>query len=1102
MLKINVEPIAPRILNNKTFHSDYFRLTQEQAAILKEVVEQGKSQNPLNNSLDHVLGNACPLTRITTTTEVPLRKPTALETDASKPVVTLVYSRKPRKSKTNVPVIKPKIIKSLSANNKEPSKSWGSIVFDVPSSTLDECSLEPALREITPATISLGLMPNPPPSTPYVPPSRSNWDILFQPLFDELLTLPPSVDPLAPEVIALIAEVVASAPAASIDSSFSTTVDQEAPSASNSQTTPETQSPVISNNVEEENHELDVAHTSNDPFFGILILENDSKSSSSDVIPTVVHTAAPNSKHVTKWTKDHPLDNIIEGIDFEESFAPVARLDAIRIFLAYAAHMKMIVYQIFSLTFSEAGVLHVNWTRLGHYVYVVPTGRVIVPAGRYIVPTGSIIVTSNRYIVPAGLQISQSLRGIFINQSKYALESLKKYGIESSDPVDTLMVEKSKLDEDPQEKATDPTHYYGIVGTLMYLTASRPDLTFTVCMCARHQAKPTEKHLHAVKRNFKYLRVTVNGGLWYLKDSFTPLTAYADTGHVGCQYTRRSTSRSMQLLGERLVSWSSKRQKSVAISSTKAEHIALSGCCAQVLWMRSQLTDYGLVFNKIPMSPSKLSRDQTSNPTSSTNPTPKGRIRRSSKQKVENSNFEENRLPLVPMAKNQTMAQLLQAPTGGYEDAIVIPEIAATNFELKHGLINLVQNKQFFRHEKEDMHAHLRYFNKITSTMRFFPPSKKTNLRNEITRFQQRLDESFSEAWDCFNDLLKACPHHGFSELHQLDTFYNALNVNDQDSLNSAAGGNFLDKMLADCLKIIESKSKVCQTRAKAVVAKVSSNSSTPAVSADVELKDMCQGTQNQLQTVQNQLKNLTDMMAKFMSGNTASSSGSGTLPGNTVTNPKEDLKGITTRSGVAYQGPTTPTPSKVTKQGTEMSFEISFTNALMLMPKFASTLKTLIRNKEKLNEMARALMNEHCSTVILNKLPKKLGDPRKFLIPCEFPGMDECLALADLGASINLMPLSEWKGLSLLELTPTCMNLELAYRMESKPVSIAKDVKVKVGMFHFPADFVVVDFEPDPRVPLILGRCFLKTSRALIDVHKGKLTLRIKNEAITYNMD
>nr|GFA94089.1 hypothetical protein [Tanacetum cinerariifolium] len=169
----------------------------------------------------------------------------------------------------------------------------------------------------------------------------------------------------------------------------------------------------------------------------------------------------------------------------------------------------------------------------------------------------------------------------------------------------------------------------------------------------------------------------------------------------------------------------------------------------------------------------------------------------------------------VPMADNQTMAELLQAPTEGYQDAIVILETAANNFKLKHGLINLVQNKQFFGHDKEDPHAHIRYFNKITSTMRvpnFSPPSKMTNLRNEITRFQQRFDESFYEAWDRFNDLLRACPHYGFSELHQLDTFYNALNANDLDSLNSAVG----------------------------VVSKVSTSSSTPAISSEVaELKDM-----------------------------------------------------------------------------------------------------------------------------------------------------------------------------------------------------------------------------------------------------------------------
>nr|GFA19933.1 reverse transcriptase domain-containing protein [Tanacetum cinerariifolium] len=193
-----------------------------------------------------------------------------------------------------------------------------------------------------------------------------------------------------------------------------------------------------------------------------------------------------------------------------------------------------------------------------------------------------------------------------------------------------------------------------------------------------------------------------------------------------------------------------------------------------------------------------------------------------------------------------------------------------------------------------------------------------------------------------------------------------------------------------------------------------------------------------------------------------------------------------------------------------DMSFEISFTDALTLMPKFASTLKALIGNKEKLKEMARTPMNEHSSTVILNKLPQKHRDPGKFLIPCEFPGMEECLALADFGASINLMLFSVWEALSLPELTPTCITLELADRSVSKPIGIAKDVAFKVGVFQFPADFVVVDFEPDHRfpadfvvvdfepdhrVPLILGRYFLKISRALIDVHKADAFLGLEDD-------
>ncbi|GKC42056.1 reverse transcriptase domain-containing protein [Tanacetum coccineum] len=314
-------------------------------------------------------------------------------------------------------------------------------------------------------------------------------------------------------------------------------------------------------------------------------------------------------------------------------------------------------------------------------------------------------------------------------------------------------------------------------------------------------------------------------------------------------------------------------------------------------------------------------------------------------------------IPVVTMDDNRTMAQLLEAPTVGYEDAIVVPEITADNFELKHGLLTLVQNKQFFGHDKEDPHAHIRYFNKITSTMKFpnvpstsvklmlfpfslegatriwlekepprsiltwddlvskfinkfFPPSKTTNLRNEITRFQQRFDETFYEAWDRFNDLLRACPHHGFSELHQLDTFYNALNSNDQDSLNSAAGGNFLDKMPRDCLRIIESKSKVRNSRNKPVVAKVSSSSSTL-----VHQAPPYQAPTPQTQGVsKDDFQNYIKANDAFLNSNTASTSGSGSLPSNTVANLKSNLKAITTRSGISYQGPTITTTSSPPK--------------------------------------------------------------------------------------------------------------------------------------------------------------------------------------------
>ncbi|GKF33454.1 reverse transcriptase domain-containing protein [Tanacetum coccineum] len=159
-----------------------------------------------------------------------------------------------------------------------------------------------------------------------------------------------------------------------------------------------------------------------------------------------------------------------------------------------------------------------------------------------------------------------------------------------------------------------------------------------------------------------------------------------------------------------------------------------------------------------------------------------------------------------------------------------------------------------------------------------------------------------------------------------------------------------------------------------------------------------------------------------------------------------------------------------------DLRFDISFADALLLMPRFAPTIKNLLMNKEKLFELAKISLNENCSAMLLKKLPEKLGDPGKFLIPCDFPRIDVCHALADLGTSINLMPLSIWKKLSLPELTPTRMTLELADRSITHPKGLAEDVFVKVRKYHFPTDFVVVDFEADPRVPLILGRSFLRT--------------------------
>nr|GEX58709.1 DNA-directed DNA polymerase [Tanacetum cinerariifolium] len=386
--------------------------------------------------------------------------------------------------------------------------------------------------------------------------------------------------------------------------------------------------------------------------------------------------------------------------------------------------------------------------------------------------------------------------------------------------------------------------------------------------------------------------------------------------------------------------------------------------------------------------------------------------------------------------------------------------------------------------------------------------------------------------------MLRACPHHGFTKLAQIDTFYNGLNGNDQDSLNAAAGGNLLFKTTRETLQIIENKSKVRYSRNKPNVSRKNTTSRENACKSD-----------DRIDKLADQISTLVDIFAKkvvalapvkaveescvtcggaltyyncpntysnhpsvcvatctynqVVSQNCASnymappgfapnqSSTSGTLLSNTILNPKGKIKAITTRNGVAYEGPSIPTLKKVVERETEETTDKEQINFQ------GSTAQ--IQPLDKLFELAKIPLNENCSAMLLKKLLEKLGDPGKFLIPCDFPRMDVCHALVDLSASINLMPLSIWKKLSLSELTPTRMTLELVNRSITRPKGVAF---VKVGKFHFLTNFVVVDFEADPRVPLILGGSFLRTGRALIDVYREEITLRVNDEAVTFNLN
>nr|GEX32079.1 reverse transcriptase domain-containing protein [Tanacetum cinerariifolium] len=427
------------------------------------------------------------------------------------------------------------------------------------------------------------------------------------------------------------------------------------------------------------------------------------------------------------------------------------------------------------------------------------------------------------------------------------------------------------------------------------------------------------------------------------------------------------------------------------------------------------------------------------------------------------------------MADNRTMKEMLQAPTEGYEDAIVVPNILAENFEIRTGLLSLIQANQFHDFESNNPHNHIRSFNRITLTLKFkdvlndaiklmlfpyllegaakiwyekepprsiltwgdlvykfvnhfFPPSKTTHPKNEITRFTQKFKETFGEAWERFKEMLRQRPHHGFSELHQINTFYNGLNEHEKDSLNAAAvsttsSGNSssmdarIDKLTNTISKLVENFNKKMTTPATVKVVEetcVSCGGAHPyydCIATDSNISSVCVTT------------------------------GLGSLPRNTVPNPRVDLKAITTQSGVTLAGHsvsfspskepspaftsfstissskmpevtkdtpklTIPYPSRATKQKLNkkddilalkfveifrnLHFELSFADALLHMPKFDLMFKSLINNKEKLCDLAMTPVNENCSVVILKKLPEKLGDPGKFLIPCDFLEFDE----------------------------------------------------------------------------------------------------------------
>nr|GEY98481.1 reverse transcriptase domain-containing protein [Tanacetum cinerariifolium] len=425
------------------------------------------------------------------------------------------------------------------------------------------------------------------------------------------------------------------------------------------------------------------------------------------------------------------------------------------------------------------------------------------------------------------------------------------------------------------------------------------------------------------------------------------------------------------------------------------------------------------------------------------------------------------------MADNRTMEELLQAPTEGYGEAIAIPEINADHFEIKTNLLQLVQANPYHGFERENPHTHINNLKRITSNLKFKDVSNDVI---KLVMFLYSLEGAARVWYDkeppnsilTWEDLSLFTPR--IYGVNPNRYFYNGLNENDQDSLNIAACGNLLSNTTREALHIIENKSKVRYLRNKPNVSRINTTS-----------RENASKTNDRIDKLGDQISTLVDIVFKKVV---------------TLALVKVVEESYKIREKAMNQ------MEKFFQIFHDLHFDISFADALLLKPKFASTIKSLLVNKDKLFELAKIPLNENCSAMLLKNLPEKLRDPVKFIIPCDFLRMDVCHALADFGASINLIPLSIWKILSLPELTPTWMTLELTDQSITCPKGVAEDVFVKVGKFHFPTDFVVVEFEADPRVPLILGRSFLRIGRALIDVYEEEITLRVNDEAVTFNLN